>query len=143
MRVAGGQVPHELCEVAARHRRGWHLLATHAEGLLECEGLPESPLFPQELIISCPQGSSGICCPESGLGQPGQPGFSEGCALLPEQAAGNCRCSAPLKALPKGAQVPWEVSHCWVPVLGGDSPENTQGIQELQGCGRIQAGRLL
>lgn len=24
-------------------------------------------------------------------------------------------------------------------VLGGDSPENTQGIQELQGCGRIQA----
>lgn len=101
------------------------------------------PSSPRSSSYPAPKEALGSAVLSQALGSQGRLCSLRDVLCSTEQAAGNCRHSAPLKALPKGAQVPWEVSLCWVPVLGGDSPENTQGIQELQGCGRIQAGRLL
>lgn len=87
-------MPHELCEVAARHRRGWHLLATHAQGLLECEGLLESP---SSSSYPVPKEALGSAVLSQALGTQRGLGSLRDVLCSTEQAAGNC---STLKALP-------------------------------------------
>lgn len=93
-------MPHELCDLAPRHRQGWHLLATHAEGLLECEGLLESPSSPRSSSYPAPKEALGSALLSQALGSQGRLGFWREVLCSTEQAAGNCRRSAPLQALP-------------------------------------------
>lgn len=67
-------MPHELCDVAPRHRRGWHLLATHAEGLLECEGLLESPSSPRSSSYPAPKEPLGSAVLSQAWGSQGRLG---------------------------------------------------------------------
>lgn len=87
-------MPHELCEVAPRHRRGWHLLATHAEG----EGLLESSSSPRSSSYPAPKEALGSAVLTQALGSQGGLSSPRDVLCSTEQAAGNC--SAPLKALP-------------------------------------------
>lgn len=65
-------MPHELCEVAPRHRQGWHLLTTHAEGLLECEGLLESSSSPRSSSYPAPKEALGSAVLTQALGSQGR-----------------------------------------------------------------------
>lgn len=137
-------MPHELCDLAPRHRQGWHLLATHAEGLLECEGLLESPSSPRSSSYPAPKEALGSALLSQALGSQGRLGFGGRCSAPQSRLqgiAGTQHLCKPCHRVPKspGRYLPAGCLCLEVNRL----KTHREGIQELQGCGRIQAGGLL